>query len=165
MSTGNLYRYFPSKMDIAEAIVGGIRAEQIARLKTIAASKKNPPKKLRTFLREKFKLAYDRFHDRPKAFELAQEILNDRPMFALEWERAESSILGDILLAGEASGDFAIGDPMKTARLIQDAAFRFTTSAVFHEGDYQALSVELDDVTDLILDAFAYRKMCAKSGV
>ncbi|HXI87254.1 MAG TPA: TetR/AcrR family transcriptional regulator, partial [Parvularculaceae bacterium] len=32
MSTGNVYRYFPSKMDIAHAYVRSLQREQIARL-------------------------------------------------------------------------------------------------------------------------------------
>ena len=162
MSTGNLYRYFPSKLDIAEAFVQGIRSDQLRRLDDVlAAVDQTPESQLREFLRLKFKLAYDRFHDRPKAFELSSVILSERPAFAVEWEAAESAALVKILERGEAAGAFVIADKAKTARIIQDAAFRFTTSAVFHEGDFDSLADELDQIVDLILDAFAYRKMRA----
>ncbi|HXI86018.1 MAG TPA: hypothetical protein VNH64_01060, partial [Parvularculaceae bacterium] len=48
-------------------------------------------------------------------------------------------------------------DSRRTAKIIQDAVFRFTSPAVFHEGDFENLSAELDEVIDLFLDAFAWR--------
>ncbi|MEQ8934638.1 MAG: helix-turn-helix domain-containing protein, partial [Amphiplicatus sp.] len=75
MSTGNLYRYFPSKLDIAETFVRVLRREQIELLKQSIEASANPAQKLRTLLQVKFRLAYERFHDRPKAYELATEVL------------------------------------------------------------------------------------------
>ena len=37
MSTGNLYRFFGSKLDIAEAFVRRLRADQVARLREVTA--------------------------------------------------------------------------------------------------------------------------------
>ena len=158
MSTGNLYRYFPSKLDIAEAFVQRLRTDQLARLQAaIAAPHDRPEQKLRTLLRLKFRLTYERFHNRPRAFELSQEILRERPAFALEWEAAEANVIIDLLGEIEAAGALRFADKPRAARLIQDAVFRFTTSAVFHEGDFEALAGELDDLVDLVLDAFAWR--------
>lgn len=160
MSTGNLYRFFPSKLDIAEAFVKRLRNDQMRKLRAILDEDYlKADDQLRKFLRRKFQLAFDRFHNRPKAFELSAEILTERPSFAGEWERAEADVLIAILNKGEKEGLFVIPDKRRTARIIQDAVFRFTTSAVFHEGDCDALASELDEVTDLILDAFAFRKM------
>ncbi len=158
MSTGNLYRYFPSKLDIAETFVRVIRREQISKLKlTLEEPSLTPADRLRRFLHVKLKLSYDRFHDRPKAFELSLEILQERPAFAIEWEKAEREVIKDILALGNADGSFAVKDLDKTARIIQDTAFRFTSPAVFHEGELEDLVMELDRVVDLVLDAFAWR--------
>lgn len=158
MSTGNLYRYFPSKLDIAETFVRVIRREQISKLKrTLEEPSLTPADRLRRFLHVKLKLSYARFHDRPKAFELSLEILQERPAFAIEWEKAEREVIKDILALGNADGSFAVKDLDKTARIIQDTAFRFTSPAVFHEGELEDLVMELDRVVDLVLDAFAWR--------
>ncbi len=158
MSTGNLYRYFPSKLDIAEKFVAVLRLEHIERLRGIMEAKgKSPKEKLREFFLTKFRLAYERFHDRPKAFELSQTLLAERPKVALEWENAEAQILAEILSHGEAEGSFTVGNPHETARILQDIAFRFTSPAVFHEGEADILTKELNGVLDLVLDAFAWR--------
>lgn len=159
MSTGNLYRYFPSKLDIAEAFVRQLRGEQIMRLREVVGRPGlSTPEKLRTFFKTKLKLVFDRFHNRPKAYELSQEILRERPSFADEWESAEALVLCEILEGGELSGDFAVCNRVRTARILQDAFFRFTSSAVYYEGDYDVLAGELDELMDLIVDGFAHRK-------
>lgn len=164
MSTGNLYRFFPSKLDIAEAFVRRLRADQIRRLReAISAPGLSTQDKLRTFFKTKLQLVYDRFHDRPKAFELSQEILKERPAFADEWERAESHVIGEILEAGELAGELAVCNRSRMARILQDAFFRFSSSAVFYEGDLDQLMGELDEVMGLVLDGFEYRRINKES--
>lgn len=159
MSTGNLYRFFASKLDIAEAFVRRLRTEQVQRLTDcIRQPGLTTQEKLRLFFRTKLKLSYERFHRRPKAYELSQEILKERPTFADEWEAAEARVLIEVLEGGEMTGELAVCNRTKTARILQDAFFRFTSSAVYYEGDYEGLAEELDAVMDLILDGFAHRK-------
>lgn len=158
MSTGNLYRYFPSKLDIAETFVRVLRREVSDALREVAEDRSlTPPDKLKRFFRHKFKFAYDRFHNKPKAYELSLELINERPKLAIEWEANEGRILAGILSEGDASGDFAVDEPQKTARILQDAAYRFTGPGVIHEGEFDRISEELDGVLELILDAFSCR--------
>lgn len=160
MSTGNLYRFFSSKLDIAEAFVRHLRGEQIRRLREVVGRPGlSTPEKLRTFFKTKLKLVYDRFHSRPKAYELSQEILKERLAFAEEWESAESLVLCEILEGGEMTGDLPVCNRVRMARILQDAFFRFTSSAVYYEGDYDVLAAELDDLMDLILDGITHRKL------
>lgn len=162
MSTGNLYRHFASKFDIAEAFVRRLRTDQVRRLReAISAPDLTAQDRLRVFFQTKLTLVHDRFHSRPKAYELSQEILRERPRFADEWERAEALVLCEILEGGEMTGDFAVCNRLRMARILQDAFFRFTSFAIFYEGDRATLASELDEVMDLILDGFAYRKTAA----
>jgi len=158
MSTGNLYRYFPSKLDIAEMFVRVLRREQVARLRAVAdAPDQGPAEKLRAFFLKKFKLAYERFHDKPKAYELSSELLTSRPKVGIEWENAEGRVLAEILIQGDEEGVFAVENPAETAKILQDAGYRFTSPAVFHEGEFDVLAAELNGVVDLFLDGFAWR--------
>ncbi|MEQ1932075.1 MAG: TetR/AcrR family transcriptional regulator, partial [Parvularculaceae bacterium] len=158
MSTGNLYRYFPSKLDIAEAFARQLRRHQIAELvKAAAEPDLSPEERLRHVLKTKFRLAYHRWHNNPKAYELTQEILTERPHFAVEWEAAEGEVLAGVLEQGAAAGVFETCDQVRRARIVQDAVFRFTSPAVFHEGEYEILSRELHEVISVLLDGFAFR--------
>lgn len=158
MSTGNLYRYFPSKLDIAEAFVRLLRANHVERLKQAARKAETPQEKLRAVLQTKFRLAYERFHNRPKAYELSAALMRERPEFADEWESHEGEIISAVLEEGEAAGVFEPRDQRRLAKIIQDAVYRFGAPSVFHEGDYEILAAELDEVIEMILDAFAWRK-------
>ncbi len=157
MSTGNLYRYFPSKLDIAETFVRVLRKQQIELLKQAIDKSADPQEKLRTLLQTKFRLSYDRFHDRPKAYELATEVLLARPEVAVEWEETEREVIAGIVSEGERSGAFAAGEAERAPRLIQDAVFRFTTPAVFHEGNCDSMASDLDALINFILDAMNCR--------
>jgi len=158
MSTGNLYRFFPSKLDIAEMFVAVLRREHIETLRAICRDQKlTPAEKLREFFLTKFRLAYERFHDKPKAFELSTSLLAERPKVALEWEAAEGRVLSEILTQGDAVGKFAVSNAPETAKILQDAAYRFTSPSVFHEGEYEELAKELNGVLDLLLDGFSWR--------
>ena len=160
MSTGNLYRFFASKLDIAEAFVRRLRTDQVQRLRAaVAAPGLSTQDKLRALFVTKLKLVYERFHRRPKAYELSQEILRERPAFADEWEAAEASVIIEVLEGGEMTGELAVCNRARTARILQDAFFRFTSSAVYYEGEYDVLVGELNELMDLILDGFSHRAL------
>jgi len=152
MSTGNLYRYFPSKLDIAETFVRVLRRETIDALRAIISdSELTPAEKIRRCFRHKFRVAYDRFHNNPKAYELSGELIVERPKLAIEWENAEGLIIAEVLKEGEERGDFQVGDPRRMAKIFQDVVFRFTGPAVIHEGEYDDIAEELDAVIELAL--------------
>jgi len=158
MSTGNLYRFFQSKLDIAEMFVRVLRREQVDTLRAVVGAKdRTPAEKLRDFFLLKFKIAYERFHDKPKAYELSLELISERPKVALEWEAAERRVLSEILQLGDAGGGFTIENIPATAKTLQNAAFRFTSPLVFHEGNFDELAEELNGVIDLVLDGFSWR--------
>ncbi|MBT8472925.1 MAG: TetR/AcrR family transcriptional regulator [Marinicaulis sp.] len=159
MSTGNLYRFFPSKLDIAEMFVRVLRREHVDNLRAVANDpSKSSTEKLKAFFLAKMRLAYDRFHDKPKAYELSSSLLTERPKVGMEWESAEAGVLCDIISMGNADGGFAIENPERNAKILLDAAYRFTSPAVFHEGEYDELADELNEVIDLMLDGFSWRR-------
>lgn len=155
MSTGNLYRYFPSKLDIAETFVGVLRQQHIAELQEIADASDTPQEiKLRRFFQTKLQLSYERFHNNPKAFELSSALLTERPNAAQEWVEAETDVLSQIL----ANFDFCDDGANAMAHVLQDIAYKFTSPSVFHAGERKDLAAELDLIIDLVLDGFAWRR-------
>lgn len=158
MSTGNLYRYFPSKMDIAEAFVKTLLDDHVTTLRATIADGALPAEvRLRALLQETFRLNYNRFHDRPKAFQLSSELLSERRHIAVEWERIEEGLVAEILVDGVKAGVFEIDDVAAFANAVKSMVFRFTTPAIFLDDEFQALSADLDAVIDVILRAIATR--------
>lgn len=158
MSTGNLYRFFPSKLDLADMFVQVLRSDHVKQLREIADRKDiSAPEQLRSLLQLKMRLAYERFHDNPKAYELSMTLIAERPGIAVEWENAEADVICDIIGRGNAEGSFNIANPAKNARVIQDAAHKFTSPTIIHEGDVEELASELDAVIDLLVDGYSWR--------
>ncbi|MEM8936849.1 MAG: TetR/AcrR family transcriptional regulator [Pseudomonadota bacterium] len=158
MSTGNLYRYFKSKLDIAELFVHRLRRSQSARLReVIDAVSGDAREKLRAFFHTKLQLVYDRLHDNPKAYEISMAIMNDRPKIALEWEAAERRIICEILLAGVSEGLFVIDDVMRTAKVLQDAVFRHNSITVYYEGEIDEIAEELSALVEFLIDGLMCR--------
>jgi hypothetical protein len=129
----------------------------MSKLSAAADASLPPPERLRALLKTKFGLAYDRWHGHPKAYELTSEILAERPQFADEWEAAEGQLIAGILEEGARAGAFRNGDPIRLAKLVQDGVFRFTSPAIFHEGERASLAGELDELITFLLDALAPR--------
>ncbi|MEM8986097.1 MAG: TetR/AcrR family transcriptional regulator [Pseudomonadota bacterium] len=163
MSTGNLYRYFPSKMDIAEAFASRVRRTHLKELTQIAEDRdRSPSGKLREFLQTKLRLSYELYHGNPRIYEMSQVIVIERPEMIDEWAGREGHVLAHILEEGDKAGVFKIEDSALMAKVIQDAAFRFSTSNIYYAEDIEQLQLELDIIVDLLLDANMYRVQQAK---
>lgn len=164
MSTGNLYRYFSSKLDIAEMFVHALRRKQLDRLRAVSEREDlGPAGKLREFFLLKLKITYERFHNKPKAYELSNELMETRPEIAKSWESAEIDILSAILSSGISAGAFTTEDTKKTAKILIDSAYRFASPVVFHDGEFAQLREELNGVIDFILDGFRWRTSRVKT--
>ena len=158
MSTGNLYRYFKSKIEIAEMFVHRLRRDHVNSLQEVANDPAlRPDEKLRAFFLSKFRLTYERFHDKPKAYELSTQVMRERPSVSTEWENAEGRVLSQVLVEGREQGRFDFKDALSTAKILQDAVHRFTSPGVFYEGEFDELVGELNGVVDLMLDGFSWR--------
>jgi AcrR family transcriptional regulator len=85
MSPGNLYRFFPGKLDIAEAIASDDFKAHLAHLRRLADKPGvSARQKLHDFLVEGLRRTYARFQKDPRAMELARLIAAERPGFA-DW--------------------------------------------------------------------------------
>ncbi|HJW40018.1 MAG TPA: helix-turn-helix domain-containing protein, partial [Rhizomicrobium sp.] len=91
MSPGNLYRFFPGKLDIAEAIATEDYSRHLEHLRKLAVQPgKNARDRLHDLLFEELRRTYHKLERDPRAFEMARVISQERPSFAnwmLENER------------------------------------------------------------------------------
>lgn len=153
MSAGNLYRYFASKLDIAEAIAQesmdeiGLKLREVLKKQGLMAKQK-----LRDMLFLTMKLTYHSLESDKRIFEMAQVIMAERPEFANKQLAHERSMLAEILAAGNASNEFAVQDVVFTAEMIQSAAMKFRYPQLHSRLSYEKLQRELEGVLALILN-------------
>jgi AcrR family transcriptional regulator len=156
MSPANVYRFFPSKSAINEAIaarmLGGVEAEIWA----IARGEDPPAERLARLLRT--------LHRRHLALFFTERRLHDMVTAAMaeHWDVVERFIhacttaIRHVLMDGMASGAFAKLEPEATAKAIKQAVLAFVHPVIICEcvgrdTPEEDLAAELDTVIALLL--------------
>ena len=157
MSPGNLYRFFPGKLDIAEAIATADYQRHLEHLRSLAAAPgRTAQERLRDLLFEELRRTYNKLESDPRAYEMATVIAHERPTYA-NWMLAnERKILVELLEDGERRGEFATGeDKALTAEMLQSAVMKFRYPQLWSKLTLPKLERELDGVLNLIIRGLA----------
>ncbi len=153
MSPGNLYRYFPGKLDIAEAICTEAGEYAVARLREVTRRpSRTARERLRDFLFAAMKLTYDQLEYDKQVFEMARVVASERPQFANRILALNRALLSEILAAGNASSEFFIEDVIFTAEMLQSATMKFRYPQLHSKLPYEKLERELDGGVTLLLN-------------
>jgi len=153
MSPGNLYRYFPGKLDIAEAICTEAGEYAVARMREVMRRPGRTAKeRLRDFLFADMKLTYDQLESDKQVFEMARVVATERPQFANRILALNRALLSEILAAGNASSEFFIEDVVFSAEMLQSATMKFRYPQLHSKLPYEKLERELDGVINLLLN-------------
>lgn len=158
MSTGNLYRFFPSKLDIAEAIALFHEKEEDGLLESLVVRPEPPAERLRIFFRTCLEETYRVIAESRKVFEIAQAISSERPQFANRRLAIERIYLIRILKDGVEAGVFQpVEDYEFLAEMLQSATMKFRYPQLFNCFNLPMLRRELEGVLDLLFTGLALR--------
>lgn len=152
MSAGNIYRFFASKIDIAEAMARKLNTEINQENAALARGPGTAPEKLRRFHQTAMRKTYEKLDQDAKVLEIAEVLSNERPTFANEELAQERVYLVQILEQGVAEGHFAkMENPNYTAEMLQTATMKFRYPQLFSRLTLPQLERELVGVMDLLL--------------
>ena len=153
MSPGNLYRFFPGKLDIAECIATEDYQKHLESLRKLAlAAGRSARERLRDLLFEELRRTYHKLERDPRAYEMATVIAHERPQYA-NWMLAnERTIFIALFDDAEQKGEFAIADKETTAEMIQAATMKFRYPQLWSKLTLPKLERELDGVIRLLID-------------
>lgn len=158
MSPGNIYRFFLSKLDIAEAIA---REDDLLRLKDLEKIASEPRcsarKKLCDYFFAELRSTYQKFEQEPQALEIARIISERRPQFGEIRVAAEREMIARILIEGTEKGEFNVSDPDYSAEMIHSAMLKFRFPQRWTHASLDTLERELDGVLKLIMDGLTPR--------
>jgi AcrR family transcriptional regulator len=156
MSPGNLYRYFPGKLDIAAEIARNAFDETIAALRAVVRQPQSSAKqRLRDFLFTELHVTYEQLHHDEKIHDVAEIIKQERPEAANENLARSRSLLVEILSMGNASGELDVPNVVDAAEMIQCATMKFRYPQLFSQLPLDALERELEGVIELLLRGIA----------
>lgn len=164
MSPGNLYRYFPGKIDIALAIAQDHNDTQFEDLKKIAERPGVPViERLRDFFYADMVQTYQMIERDPRTFELAQIIKTERPNWVNTHLARERELIVAMLREGVEDGIFDIADIAFSAEMLQSAMMKFRYPQLWSNLKLPALEREFDGVTSLLLFGLAGRTGTARA--
>jgi AcrR family transcriptional regulator len=160
MSAGNIYRFYPSKIDIAEAMTRRFSAESHAAYANIIRdSAKSPSRKLSEFFIHRLEVTFRLFERNPKLMELAEIMGRERPDYLAEERAQERLQIEQILEEGQKSGDFAFSGGLTImADLVQCAMMKFRFPHLWTTEMLDSLKIELEGVLNLIFTGLSARR-------
>jgi AcrR family transcriptional regulator len=156
MSPGNLYRYFPGKIDIALAIADDsyeIRHEHLAEITRDAT--KTAVERLRDLFHADMVETYKMIEHDPRTFELAAIIKTERPEWVNGQLSRERELINTILTEGNRAGEFDVQDIDFTAEMLQAAMMKFRYPQLWSNLKLPALEREFNGVARLLLVGLA----------
>lgn len=154
MSAGNIYRFFASKLDIAEAMARQFNSDLYQTYSEIARSSATPAERLRKVFHFNLDQTYDAIEREAKILEVAEVLGEERPLFMNEGLAQERIYLCTILEDGVERGDFApIADCNYTAEMIQSALMKYRFPQLFSRLTLPKLRRELNGCLDIVVAA------------
>ncbi|MEN8876564.1 MAG: TetR/AcrR family transcriptional regulator [Hyphomonas sp.] len=152
MSAGNIYRFFASKLDIAEAIGRKFNSELYQTYASICRKPITAADRLRQFFEFSRVRTYEALEEKDKLVELAETLADERPLFMNEQLAQERVYLVQILENGIEAGEFRPLDRKEeTAEMIQASMMKFRFPQMFSHLTLPKLKRELAGVMDLVL--------------
>jgi AcrR family transcriptional regulator len=159
MSAGNIYRFFPSKIDIAEAMTRAFSAETHQHYSAIVRDTgRSPTQKLLDFFTFRMERTFRLFEKNPKLMELAAIMGRERPEYLAEERAQERLHVEKILEEGQKAGEFTFDTSLTmTADFVQCAVMKFRFPQLWTTEHLDALKFELEGVLSLMLTGLSAR--------
>jgi AcrR family transcriptional regulator len=156
MSPGNLYRFFPGKLDIAEAIATNEFERHQEQLRAMMkAPGRSARERFYDYFFEELRHTYTMLEKNPRIYEMAAVIAHERPEYANRVYAIERKLLVSLLEGGERSGEFRATEKEFTAEMMQSATMKFRYPQLWSKLTLPKLERELDGVLKLLIDGLA----------
>ena len=151
VSHGSVYRHFPSKASLREAVAKRWLDRVDAPLRKIAEGSGPAPARLERWLRALFAAKYKRVCEDPEMFATYLTLAREACAAVRAHKDGLVDQIAHILSDGVKQGAFDVADVKVTARAVFDATIRFHHPAHSEEWRDPATSARIDAVLALLL--------------
>lgn len=164
MSPGNIYRLFPSKKALNEAVAEGMFAQITARLAAIAARPgAGAAERLREFITVLYEASRDRFTADRRVHEMVEVAVAESWDVVRRYAEHVDGLLGGIVADGAARGEFRVPDPAVAAQCVSTAVLRFCHPALIAERADE-VSPTIAEMLDFLLRGLGAERPSAGAG-
>ena len=152
MSAGNIYRFFSSKLDIAEAMARKKSALTFQAFSEISRKTEEPAiERINEFFTRRLQKTFDIIEKNTKILEVAEVLGRERPEFVNEQLAQERVYIARILEQGVETGELRpLEDPVFTAEMLQTALMKFEYPQLFSRLTLKKLEREFHGVMELL---------------
>jgi len=152
MSAGNIYRFFASKLDIAEAMAVHFNNETFEHFRRISNYKTGAQDRIYEFFSYALEETYKKIDSDAKILEIAEILRKERPTFFNGQLAEERVFIVKVLTDGVDTGEFrSLDAPYVTAEMIQAAMMKFRFPQAYSALKLDKLQYELKGVLGLLL--------------
>jgi AcrR family transcriptional regulator len=151
VSHGSVYRHFPSKASLREAVAKRWLDRASAPLEKIAQADAPAPAKLERWLRALFTAKQSRFNEDPEMFATYLTLAQEACKVVKGHKEGLIEQVASILSDGVKQGAFEIADVKTSARAVFDASIRFHHPAHSDEWKDPELPARIDALLALVL--------------
>ena len=151
VSHGSVYRHFPSKASLRDAVAKRWLDRVKAPLEKIAESAGPAPAKLERWLRALFAAKYKKVCDDPEMFATYLALAQEAREVVKAHKQGLVDQIAHMLSDGVEQGAFQVTDVKATARAVFDATIRFHHPAHSDEWSDPDLSTRIDALLALLL--------------
>ena len=151
VSHGSVYRHFPSKASLREAVAKRWLDRASAPLTKIAEASGPAPARLERWLRALFAAKHERFSEDPEMFATYLTLAREACKVVKAHREGLIDQIACILSDGVKQGTFEVADVKASARAVFDATIRFHHPAHSDEWSDPELSARIDALLALLL--------------
>ncbi len=151
VSHGSVYRHFPSKASLREAVAKRWLDRVNAPLLKVAESPAPPPARLERWLRTMIAIKHKKVCEDPEMFETYLTLAQEACKVVKAHKDGLVDQIANILSEGVKQGVFQVADVKATARALFDGTSRFHHPAHAEEWKDPQLSERIDAVLALLL--------------
>lgn len=148
VSHGNVYRYFPSKAALRDAVASRWLSRVSSPLWEIAQGRGSAEDRLRQWLHQLSRVKRDKVLQDPELFATYHSIAEQSSGAVDAHVRELKQQLARIILDGQESRSFKVSDPEHAASAVFDATMRFHHPA--HSKEWK--DPDIDDALDVVID-------------
>jgi AcrR family transcriptional regulator len=151
VSHGSVYRHFPSKASLRDAVAKRWLDRANAPLEKIAESSGPAAARLERWLRALFAIKHRKVSDDPEMFATYMALASEAREVVKAYRDGMVDQIAHILSDGVKQGAFHVADVKASARAVFDATIRFHHPAHAEEWSDPALAARIDAVLTLLL--------------
>jgi AcrR family transcriptional regulator len=158
VSHGSVYRHFPSKASLRDAVAKRWLDRVKAPLEKIAKEEGPAPARLERWLRALFAAKYTRVCDDPEMFATYLALAQEARDVVRAYKQTLAGQIADILSDGVEQGAFDVADVKSSSLAIFDATIRYHHPAHSEEWSDPALASRIDALLTLLLKGLEAKK-------